>query len=101
VAGGDQHHIGAVNGKRAATDRAGNDAGEIEDAQTGKRARTGGELVRRRLADFVDAKQRQLRDRAALRMMIPLREGAARSRDEARFGCAGGSSGRRRNDKAR
>ena len=48
-----------------------------------------GEFSRWRIADLLDAEQRQLRHRLALRMAIPLRERAARGDDETGFGGRG------------
>ena len=78
----DQQHVGAMHRERAAAHRTGNDAGQVQDSDSGQRPLCRGQRFGRRIADLLDAQQRKRGDRAALRMPIPLGEGAARGSDE-------------------
>ena len=86
---GDEKDVGAVSRKRPAADWTGDDAGQVENLDAGERPRRRFELLRRRIADFLDAEQWRLRDGAALRVPIPLGEGSARRNDEPGIGGGG------------
>ena len=83
----DAHDIGAVGRERAAADRAGNDAGEIEHAQARERAilRWARQRARGGLADPLDFEQGQPRHRHPLRVRLPFRRRAVERGDEAGF----------------
>ena len=80
--GGDQHHVGAMDCERPPAHRAGNHAGEIEHAHAGERALAVRQRLRRRIADLLDRKDRQVRNRAALIMRIPFGERARHGDDQ-------------------
>ena len=86
---GDKKHLGAMRGERAAAHRTGDDAGEVEHLDAGERAIRRGEFLGGASPIFSMRKQRQLRDRLALRMAIPFGERAARGDDETGFGGRG------------
>ena len=73
-------HVGAVRGKRATADRAGQHARQLKDAHASERARARSEGFCRRVADLFQRDQRQRGHRPAVRMHIPLRQ-RARHRD--------------------
>ena len=72
--GRDVEHVGAVGRERAPAHRAGDDARQVQHLDAGERPLARGQRLRRRVADPLDAEQRQARDRAALRMRVPFRE---------------------------
>ena len=78
-----------MRGERAAAHRTGNDAGEVEHLDVGERTVRAAKFARRRVADLLDGQQRQLGDRAALRMIVPFGERAACGDDQPGFGGGG------------
>jgi hypothetical protein len=83
----DQHHVGAVRGQRAAADRAGEDAREVEHLHAFQRAlasRSGGSGERAPHRRCGDGEQRLRGDGLRLARGVPLREAAQRGDHQAR-----------------
>ena len=64
--------------ERAAAHRTGNDARQIEHLDSRERAIGRPHGLYRCIADLIDGEERKARDRAALRMRVPLGERPAR-----------------------
>ena len=81
-----QHHVGAVGGQRAAADRAGEDARQVEHAHAGERPAVCGS-ARQRAAGASPMRSIATSgcggDRSALRVRVPFVEAAQRGDDEA------------------
>src|SRR5262245_14824511 len=82
----DEQHVGSMRGKRAAANRTGDDASQIEHCHAGKRTLGGRKFLRRCVADLFDTEQRELCHGPALRVLIPFGERAARSNHKTCFG---------------
>jgi len=75
--------------ERAAAHRTGNDARQVEHLDARERAIGRAHGLRRGVADLIDGEERQARDRAALRMRVPLGERPARGHHQAGVGGGG------------
>src|SRR2546430_3432515 len=89
---GDQQHVGAVHGERAARDGPRDHARQIEHAHACQRAVALWPRLWRRLADFLDSDQRQFGQRARVRRRRPFLM-RAHHRDHAAGGIGRGLEG--------
>ena len=86
---GDQHHVGAMRGERAAGDGTGDHPRQIQHAQARERAIAARPWFWRGLADFLDRDQRQFGERLGMRQRRPFVVGA-HHRDHAAGGIGRG-----------
>ena len=71
---GHQQDVGAVRGEGTAADRPRDHPREVEHADAGEGTVACRERLGRRVANPLDAEQRQARKRLTLRMVVPLGE---------------------------
>ena len=86
---GNPHHVGAMRGERAAGDRSGDDACQIEDAKSRERPCAFRKRPRRRVANLFDLHDGRGSDCGRLRMRCPFVRRAHRGHDAAALICFG------------